>query len=465
MPRTKITYDDFKVKAFLDTNIILEGRPLPDLPWEEIDADGPIIALLTPTAIKEVDSKKQDGRIGKRAREFNRLIAPVAAGGAPIVIRESGPRVELALSYAVRIPWERHDDLDPDDGDSCIVAEALHAKGMTGAGKLLVSQDIKPIAFAANYDLETRHVSENWLRAMEPGPADKEMQRLKGKLAEYEAKEPEFEIKIELLDCEPVSVVRIADLTEAERDRIERKIVLENPEKDQVRGQYGIMSGTGSYDHSYGDKYQAYRKRIPVFMANYAQRMERLFNQARLRVEVANTGKMQAENVVIEVSVSSGWLHDRYVWVSPNGPNGPNAPSPRTDPLLDSLRHFTQAVVPPRIGRHDFTFKDRPDWRSSFSVTCEDFRHGEDWASEAIVGIDPREAETTITVTVTASNLRGRAQQKKTVERKQETVHVSNVVDLDALKITVSTPVDGLFDRNEYEDAIDWKAFTIEEEE
>ena len=170
MPRTKIAYDEYKVKAFLDTNIILEGRALAELPWEEIHALGPIIALITPTAIKEVDSKKQDGRIGRRAREFNKLIAPVAAGGPPIVIHESGPRVELALSYSVRIPWNLHDDLDPDDGDSRIVAEMLHAREITDAGKLLISQDIKPIALAANYDLETKHVSEKWLRQMEPAP-------------------------------------------------------------------------------------------------------------------------------------------------------------------------------------------------------------------------------------------------------------------------------------------------------
>jgi hypothetical protein len=51
--------------------------------------------------------------------------------------------VELALSRAERIPWDRYTDLDPDDGDSCIVAELLHAKGMTDVGKLIVSHDIK----------------------------------------------------------------------------------------------------------------------------------------------------------------------------------------------------------------------------------------------------------------------------------------------------------------------------------
>ncbi len=50
------------------------------------------------------------------------------------------------------------------------------------------------------------------------------------------------------------------------------------------------------------------------------------------------------------------------------------------------------------------------------------------------------------------------------LDQKQETVHVSKVVDLDSLNITVPTPIEGPLDREEYE-GIDWKVFTIEEQE
>jgi hypothetical protein len=143
-----------------------------------------------------------------------------------------------------------------------------------------VSHDIKPIAFAANYDIQTQHVSDDWLRHIEPGPADREVQRLKSKLAAYEANEPEFEIGIEV-DGEPISVVRIEDLTEAERDRIEGKILADNPPKNQNGGRaFGITSGIASYDHSYKDRYKAYLKSIPTIMNDYAQRVERGFNQS-----------------------------------------------------------------------------------------------------------------------------------------------------------------------------------------
>jgi hypothetical protein len=44
--RAQIRYDDYIAKAFLDANIILECRPLAELPWQEINADGPILALM-----------------------------------------------------------------------------------------------------------------------------------------------------------------------------------------------------------------------------------------------------------------------------------------------------------------------------------------------------------------------------------------------------------------------------------
>lgn len=461
MPRTKIQYDDYKVKAFLDANIILECRPISELPWHEIDANGPIIALMTPTAIKEVDSKKQDGRIGKRAREFNRLISSVAAGGPPIIIRESGPHVELALAHAVRIPWDQHDDLDPDDGDACIVAEMLHAKDMDNAGKLLVSHDIKPISYAANYDLETFHISDEWLRQAEPSPADKEVQKLKIKLAEYMATEPEFKIKIEMPDGELVSVTSIEDLTDVERNSIERKIFAKNPKQDQLRGNRPFDNADffETYDDSYNENYEVYRRQVPIFMATYEQRLERLFNQARFTLTISNIGKVQAENLLVDVYVSSGWLHDRYVFASPVGPD---VPKPRRQNIYDlSKLSKIPSIIPPitpHVGRHEVVFKDRPNWDSYFSVTCEDFRHGQDWKFSGIVGFDPHSPETKIIVSVTASNLRGKAQEIKLLGEKKEAFHISQLINLETLKVVVNTPIDEVIRRQAY-DEIDPEAF------
>jgi hypothetical protein len=171
-------------------------------------------------------------------------------------------------------------------------------------------------------------------------------------------------------------------------------------------------------------------------------------------------GKMQGENLLVEVSVSSGWLHDRYVWISPAGPISPT-PHSTIFPHIPTLH----SMLPrPPVGRHEFSFKDAPDWDSCFSVTCEDFRLGQDWTYQAILGIDPRTDETAISVSVTASNLRGKVQKDKLIDRKVETVHLPKLIDLDSLKIRVPTPIDGLIQRGDYE-AIDFKAFAINDDD
>ncbi len=43
----------FNTCAFLDTNIILEGKPLQELPWSEVDPVGAILVLFTPTVLSE----------------------------------------------------------------------------------------------------------------------------------------------------------------------------------------------------------------------------------------------------------------------------------------------------------------------------------------------------------------------------------------------------------------------------
>lgn len=462
MARSEINYDNYKVKAFLDTNIILEGRPLADLPWQEIDADGPIIALLTLTAIKEVDAHKQDGRVGERARAFNRLIAPVAAGGAPIVIRESKPRVELALSHSVRIPWHQYDNLDPADGDSCIVAEVLNAKDMNADGKLLVSHDIKPIIFASDYNVRTLQVSDNWLRQPEPHPKDRENQKLRNRVAEFEKSQPEFEIEIDLPDGEPVRVTRINELTGAERDQIERKIVAANPRQNQQLRGYGALTGLDSFDVTYNDRFDKYRKRIPAYVANYEERIERLFNQTRVRIAISNTGRMQAEHLLVDVHVSSGWIHDRYVYSSPGGPK---VPKPRDNRFLvpELIRNIP--FVPPRVGRHEVAYKDTPSWNTSFSATCEDFRHGQSWIFDGVLGIDAHAPETKIIVTISASNCRGQRQEVRSIARMIDTTALDTVVDFESRKLLVDMPLMHVIRSKDYENLIDFNAFNVDEDD
>lgn len=51
----------------IDTQVVLETNPLDQLPWGEF-GQGPILLLLCRQAQSEIDAKKNDGRLGTRAR-------------------------------------------------------------------------------------------------------------------------------------------------------------------------------------------------------------------------------------------------------------------------------------------------------------------------------------------------------------------------------------------------------------
>lgn len=136
--------------------VALEAKPLPTLPWAEIDLSGPILVLVVPQVNTEIDKRKRDGRLGKRAREFNRLISPAAESGRPHRISEGSPTVDIAIARTARINWDNLDDLDPSEPDARVVAQILHARDVPDERKLLLSHDINPIAMASVKSCEPR---------------------------------------------------------------------------------------------------------------------------------------------------------------------------------------------------------------------------------------------------------------------------------------------------------------------
>lgn len=430
-------FADYKVKVFLDANVVLEGKTLAELPWQDIDSEGPILALLTPQVLSEVDSKKRDGRLGKIARGFNQLIAPVALGGTPVLVREASPRVALALAICDRIDWDQYDDLDPDDGDSRVVAEILQTRDLGSQEKLFVSQDIKPLAFATRRGLRTFRISDNWLRPVEPTPQDKAIQRLKQRVQELELTEPELKVEVTFGQAKHLRLYRVADLSPDERDVIKRKILTKNRKPSQSRRSGGLAmysAGLGyDYDSSLDDRYATYRDRtLPAFMDLYERNIERLYNQIPFSVRIANVGHVRADKLVVEIESSEGWLHHKFVFMSPQGP-----PSPTPRSSFDHLyRGMNPMYVPPRVGRHEIEFVKGNDRTPLIIVNCEDFRHGQEWLFTGVFALDVRDImPASVTARVTASNLHGAVKETFTMTKQIEDVTVFDLINSESLLI------------------------------
>lgn len=428
--------------AFLDANIVLEGKPVADLPWEEVATDGLIRVLILPKAMEEIDAKKRDGRLGPHARAFNRLIAPSVISGKPIILREAGPRVELLIATSSRIPWSDYDELDPDDGDSRIVAEALNVRNVASGNRILISHDIKPLAYARGRDLPVYQASDNWLRKPEPNPKDKEIQRLKQQIADFRKDEPTLEISIEVSDIKPPVIYKVAALAIAQTDALITTIKQQNPMKANGKSEfYGLNAGfNGDRDSSYDGKYSAYiAKTVPAFASKFSEKLELLFNQRLLTIRVTNAGQIRADHLVVSVRTSDGWINRRVVFVSPSGPA---APVPRPDYLrnLNIHSNLMQSLIHPRVNRHYIEITQRAQRSRNMEAICEDFRSGQDYYFEGVIVPSSDAKSLEITVTLTAKNLRGEHTKTFTLKKQIVSVEPCELVDLGTLALKQDFP-------------------------
>lgn len=447
--------------AFLDANIVLEGKPMAELPWSEIATAGLIIALIVPKAMEEIDAKKHDGRLGPRARAFNRLIAPYVISGERIILRDADPRVELQMATCSRIHWDDYDELDPDDGDSRIVAEALNVCNMASQNRILISHDIKPLAYARGRDLPVHHASDDWLRQPEPSPKDKEIQRLKQQVVEYKKNEPTFKILIEVSDSTPLNIYRVEALDPEKSNAVTRLIKKRNPKKSN--GNNGIYPSYSIFDmhrdSSYDKKYSDYiSRKVPSFVARFSEKLELLFNQRFIKVRVINAGDIRADHLVVSVKTSDGWINHRVVALSPSGPA---APEPKPDNLKSLIMHrHLNSLIPSRVGRHEFETTLHAQRSREMQASCEDFRSGQEYCFKGVVAPTSSEQPLEITVTLTAKNLRGEHIKMCRLVKQVVAIEPGDLLDLQTLELKRDYPTKDELSRllraEEY-DEIDWE--------
>jgi len=418
--------------AFLDTNIILQGRALAQLPWGDLDPTGPILALIPMAVLQEVDGKKSDGRLGKHARAFNRLVAPAALGKGPVRVHDEAPIVDLAVSSAKPIAWQTYDDLDRDDGDGRIIAEILNVRDLDPMAATVISHDLKPLALASAHGLKVLHVSDDWLRPPEPSPYEKDMQRMKARVRELEATQPAFTVEIAIAD-EPWTVLRVEDLDADGRERLWNKLFTDAEPDPESHAPYGFSI---DQDYSYGDRWDRFiDKTLPAFADQYARKIELIYNQFPVTLHVRNSGQISADNLTIEARVQGGWFNDRPIFVSPAGP-----PAPRRRGMLDNIPYLGEMIS--QVGRHEFEWLQPPKRAGAILSACEDFRHEQDWVFGGFIGLDARAEEPfSIQVKVRAKNMNGAVIEDRVIAVTRRQAVVSDLVDLEALTLREPAPL------------------------
>lgn len=428
----ELDWNEFPVVAFIDSNVALECLALEQLPWREIHGTGPILVLLLPTVLQEVDSKKNHPRLGDHARRFNRTVRPLLGESATTAIRKSpAPRVEIAFADCPRIDWEGFPELDRDEADSRIVAQALLATGPPPEKRVVVSQDIRPLHLARQRGIRTHHVGENWLRPKERSEAEKRADALKREIEEMKKGQPVLSLSFRT-ERDTLPVYRVRDMCETERSSIVDAIVRLNPMPKQ-NGDINAIGSFGGYDHSLSDRYRRWQCQvIPEFATEYERKLELNFGHAEIAFRIENVGKVPAESLLIRISAHGGFLNGRYV-VAP--PSGPRAPEVRQGNLVPHYYDRHRHASPTPSGKHEFVVVEKPKRSSVVEISCEDFRHGYDYEYRVVAWIDPREAsDFCLEATVTAANLYGEFRETLSIGKTVTDIGVSDLVDTNTMR-------------------------------
>lgn len=171
-----------KLVLFPDTNIFIEAKDLPELPWEEF-ASQEIRLLVCWPVRREIDDNKTNSkkRVSERARKWNSAFKKLLKPGAtPLILKESSPRVslEIAPRPGLGAPTGSGLDLTKPDDELIHCTLQYRSSNPTEDARLFTG-DTGPIGTAYEVNLPVIDLPDKWRRESEPSEAEKELKLLK----------------------------------------------------------------------------------------------------------------------------------------------------------------------------------------------------------------------------------------------------------------------------------------------
>jgi hypothetical protein len=385
----------------IDTQVVLETKPLDQLPWDEF-GQGPVLLLVCRQTQSEIDSKKNDGRLGTRARSFNKLFDSFLETRLPAELVAGPPRVDVALVSNARIDWEALDDLDSDDGDDRIVAQALHALVDDRARLELLSHDMRPRDGAITHGLRAIKLPEHWLREPDPSPNERERARLERELRVLKAEQPMIEVRVEPITPLPWRKLAVDPASAKQTEAIQNAILWAAPRQDREDA-FGLLSM--NRDYSFDDRKRKWRERLLAKdLPTMHLGLQRLHAQHRVKITIENVGSITAEGLSLEVRSGNTKLHSQpyYVLVF-----GKHAPYPR--PFQDPLRHMDFGRLGPASRHEPFTFYIEEEGPGPALIwSCSSFRQEKSFEVELSVELETgTSGKAQVEAVVTARNMKG----------------------------------------------------------
>jgi len=399
MPASLSTSDYGRV-LLIDTQVVLETKPLDQLPWSELGQE-PILLLVSGQVQKEIDGKKGDGRLGERSRAFNRLLDAFLDTGRPAVIRAAGPKVDVALMLNSAIDWTLLDDLDRDAPDDRIVAQGLHALVDDRSRLEILSHDMRPRHAARAHGMSAVKLPEHWLRPPAQTPEQREVARLQQQLMTATADQPRLEVELTPMGETPWTRPTVGAPSEEDVSAVRNALLRKHPRPQQGGWQFANLD----YDPDLAARHDRWSRRIaerdlPAMHLG----LSRLLSQRRMRLVVRNVGPIPAEGLAVELRSGNVRLHADPYRVQVFGPPPPR----RENPLMRMSRITGGVLRSPRRDQPFEVYREVEEPGPILSWSCRSFRQERELAIEISVELEERTGTTAqVEAVVTASNLKG----------------------------------------------------------
>ena len=405
-----------------DTNILVEFRPLAELPWHELAPNAVHIEIVIPaTVAEEMDGhKKAPGRLRRRSMEFNDLSRRIEEHGEEaLVLRPDAPKVTVSIGNVYRQKDLDGEVYDLDDKDGRIVAEV--SKLDQGAiPVILFSDDTKPLRLARQTELRCQRPPTSWRREEPKDDRDKEIETLNRQLGAH----PILSIAFRDTDASRPAYASETSgpLDEAYEVGFTTAILSAVPKvsQDALITKYGIEGSGGAIDVGFSKLTRTQLSEYDRDYRNFEQRVKRVMQTLPnglnksivVHFDVENKGTAAASGVDVVAEVKGdfklalvGQMRDQIErFLVPPDPPVPalNAiQNSRFGSLLEQTEEIEQRVD--WFYPHDEVDGDDDDEITSWR--CDEFRHKAKHTLEVLIQPTAKDAKGVLHITMTGATL------------------------------------------------------------
>jgi hypothetical protein len=451
----------FMATVFVDTNFFLQLRDMAELPWADVSDEKELFVMVPRVVQGEIDKLKQDGnsRRSKRARRTSSLLRRVIhSADATLVVREANPRVLLCFPPPAAQAIPKPSTLDPIHADDQIVAEVMdYSAAHPSEDVFLLTSDTGPMLTARHHNVRFVATPEGWLLGPEPDERDKTIQDLKRRLDTLERTHPILEISAWKQDSQIHILEEEIPLFEPLPETVIDRLVEEIGERCSMPDEFGLSGtelllrrtaalGQGRYfryTQPTEEEIRKYRqvdypdwlKHVREFLVDVPRQLNERTHSTIIQLRIRNSGTVPANNALVEFEAAGDVFiqaperrgHTQQgVSTDVRLPGPPEPPSGHFDEThsglsaasgfglardpfssVDSLLSPT-LKLPAERSRNAFYWTARPLRRSRLlSLTCEEFRHGNDAEEFNIIVVFSQRKSTTgvVSCRFSATNL------------------------------------------------------------